>query len=189
MEDQDLIHILKGIPNAKRIYRDRAAQSIMESPELILNLIDKIYHTEDPLHVKAAWVFEIICLSDISVLNPFINRFLKDMHIIRNESALRPVSKICSIWTKYYLLDYRRKINLTKAEMDHIIACNFDWLIEEHKVATQVYAMDTLYTLGFEGNWIHQELQLILQKNTDAGSSGYKAHARKILKNLEKNDA
>lgn len=189
MEDRNLIQILKGIYNAKRIYRDRAAQSILERPELMSNLIDKIYDIEDTLHIRAAWVLEIICLRDISMLTPFISRFLKDMHLIQNESALRPVSKICSIWTRTYLLDTNHKVSVTRTEIDQIISCNFDWLIEVHKVATQVHAMDTLYALGYAGNWIHPELKLILQKNTDTGSSGYKAHARKILKNLEKNDA
>jgi hypothetical protein len=44
--------------------------------------------------------------------------------------------------------------------------------------------MDTLKLWGKHEKWINEELRLILQKNADSGTSGYKAHARKLLKNL-----
>ncbi len=51
-------------------------------------------------------------------------------------------------------------------------------------MATQVFAMDTLYLWGKQEKWVHPELKSVLEKNTDTGTSGYRAHARKLLKNL-----
>jgi len=187
MDDKHLISILKGIKNAKRIYRDKAAEGILDNLDLIPKLIDKIYDIEDPLHIKAAWVLELVCLRHIMLLNPYIHPFINGMSTLKHESALRPVSKVCSLWSTYYFSEGPTEISISKQDKEQIISCNFDWLIEDHKVATQVYAMDTLKLWGNKVNWVHQELKSVLQKNADAGSSGYKAHARKILKNLEKN--
>jgi hypothetical protein len=184
MEDTHLISILNGITNAKRIYRDKAAKDILKNPHLIPKLIDKIYDIEDLLHIKAAWVFELVCSEDITLLNPYIHEFINGMSHLKNESALRPVSKVCSLWNSYYFSDKRADIILSKEDIEQIIECNFDWLIQDHKVATQVFAMDTLRLWGNREEWIHQELKSVLQKNTVTGSSGYKAHARKLLKNL-----
>lgn len=184
MEDKHLISILNGITNAKRIYRDKAAKDILEQPYLIPKLIGKIYDIEDPLHIKAAWVFELVCLEDMTLLNPYIHDFISGMPFLKHESSLRPVSKICSLWSAYYFAENAEKIFLSKEDKEQIISCNFDWLIEEHKVATQVFAMDTLKLWGYEEDWIHQELRSVLEKNTDSGTKGYKAHARKLLKNL-----
>ncbi len=184
MEDKHLIIILNGIKNAKRIYRDKAAKEILQNPHLIPKLIAKIYDIEDPLHIKAAWVFELVCLEDVTLLNPYIHEFIWGMSQLKHESALRPVSKVCSLWSDFYFTKNAERTALSKEEMELIISCNFDWLIEEHKAATQVFAMKTLQLWGNEEDWIHQELKSVLQKNAEARTNGYKAHASKLLKNL-----
>ena len=189
MNNKELIDILNGVKNAKRVYRDRAAKAILENTDLIPNLIDKIYDIKDPIHIKAAWVFELVCVENIKLLNPYIHPFISGMSSLKHESALRPVSKVCSLWSSYYFSKNTSKKLITKIEIEQIISCNFDWLIEDHKVATQVFAMDTLHLWGNREKWVHQELKSLLEKNTDTGTSGYRAHARKLLKNLYKNDA
>ncbi len=143
----DLTSILENVINAKRIYRDTAAAQILRNPELLPELIDKVYDVDDPLHIKAAWVLELVYLQDHSILDPYLHEFISRMPLLKHESALRPVSKICSLWSKYYFSQTPSKIKLSQEEVEIIISCNFDWLIEEHKVATQVFAMDTLKSL------------------------------------------
>ena len=184
MNNQDLIGILQGVTNAKRIYRDEAAEAILQNIDLIPKLIDKVYDIEDPLHIKAAWVLELVCLENINLLNPYISEFIRGMSTLTHESALRPVSKVCCIWSSHYFTNKPSECVISKLEKEQIISCNFDWLIEDHKVATQVFAMDTLYLWGRQDKWVHSELKSVLEKNTDTGTSGYKAHARKLLKNL-----
>jgi hypothetical protein len=156
-------------------------------PALISGLVDKVFDTEDPLHIRAAWVLELVCLEDISLLDPYIRVFINGMQDLKSESALRPVSKICSLWCENYFKRDSTDIHLSADEIERIIGINFDWLIDDHKVATQVFAMDTLTILGHEVKWIHQELRSLLQKNAESGTSGYRAHARKLLKNLHQN--
>lgn len=188
MDNQDLIDILDGIKNAKRIYRDKAAEEIIQNLHLIPKLIDKVFEVNDPLHIKAAWVLELVCLENINLLSPYIKQFINGMSTLKHESALRPVSKVCCNWSSNYFSIKPAETMISEKEKEQIISCNFDWLIEDHKVATQVFAMDTLYLWGKQEKWIHPELKSVLEKNTDSGTSGYRAHARKLLKNLEKND-
>ncbi len=176
--------VLAIVVNAKRSYRDEAAKVVLNNLSLLPDLVIKTFEVDDPLHIKAAWVLELVCLQDCSLLNDHIKQFIKGMPNLSHESALRPVSKICSLWSAQYFSEEYSYTKLSPSEIDRIIACNFDWLIEEHKVACQVFAMDTLKLWSQEQSWIKDELRLVLQKNADSGSSGYKAHARKLLKNL-----
>jgi len=184
MGKMNLNDILTLVKNAKRSYRDAAAEAMLDMPELLPELIEKTFDTDDPLHVKAAWVLELVCIQDCTLLDQHINAFIRGMSRLKHESALRPVSKICSIWCAYYFSDMSDLDGLDQKEINQIISCNFDWLIEDHKVATQVFAMETLKLWGRREKWINEELRLILEKNADSGTSGYKAHARKLLKNL-----
>lgn len=184
MRKMDLDYILAIVKNAKRSYRDAATIAVLERPEILPELIDKTFDIDDPLHIKAAWILELVCLHDCTLLNDYIVTFIQRMSTLKHESALRPVSKTCFIWCKYYFSNNSDIDQLSKNEIDEIISCNFDWLIEEHKVATQVFAMDTLKLWGNHEKWINEELRSVLQKNADSGTSGYKAHARKLLKNL-----
>lgn len=184
MDKMDLNDILAIVKNAKRSYRDAAAEAVIDMPELLTELIEKTFDIEDPLHVKAAWVLELVCIYDCALLDHDINTFIMGMSRLKNESALRPVSKICSIWCTYYFSNMPDLDQLERKEINEIISCNFDWLIEDHKVATQVFAMDTLKLWGQQEKWINEELRSVLEKNTDSGTSGYRAHARKLLKNL-----
>ncbi|MCA0932099.1 hypothetical protein LCM02_06525 [Lutimonas saemankumensis] len=184
MGNQRLIGILEGIINAKRIYRDRAAMAISENPDLFPELIEKMYDVSDPLHVKAAWVLELVCMKDLRVLDDYISKFIQGLPRLSHESALRPASKTCFYWCSYYFSETYIGPELGTNDKETIISCNFDWLIQDHKVATQVFAMDTLNLWSMEETWIGHELRSILEMKTESGSSGYKAHARKLLKNL-----
>lgn len=184
MKNKDLQHILEGVTNAKRLYRDKAAAAILNSPELLSDLISKVFDIEDPLHIKAAWVLELVCIEDCSLLDAHIYNFINGMPKLNHESALRPVSKICWLWSEHYFSTLSTTNQLRDESIELIISCNFDWLLGDHKVATQVFSMNSLYLWGQKQKWIHQELKSILEVHTNSGTSGYRAHARKLLKNL-----
>ena len=184
MKKSLIIQELEAVKNAKRIYRDKAASYVLDHPEDLSELVSIVFDIESPLHIKAAWVLKLVCIENISLMRPHATGFLNNMSQIVHESALRPVSKVCYLISKSYFSDNKKYFELSKESVDQIIECNFDWLIEEHKVATQVFAMDTLQLWGNQYKWVQEELKLILQKKTNSGSKGYQAHARQLLKNL-----
>lgn len=189
MDKKDLISCLKGIKNAKRIYRDEAADFICQHPELFPLLLEQVFEVEDPLHIRAAWTMELLSINNIGLFEEHSVYFFDNMNKVVNESSLRPVSKTCMYLIQFKSLDSVKLDSIGPDQFEKIVESNFDWLIGEHKVATQVYAMDTLMMLGDKQPWIHEELKLILQRNTASGTKGYQAHARKILKNLSDDGA
>ena len=61
----------------------------------------------------------------------------------------------------------------------------FEWLIDDQlKVAPRAYSMISLFHLGKDINWIHEELQLVIEQNYAQESAAYKARARMVLKKL-----
>lgn len=184
MEDSKLIQQLKGIKNAKRVYRDHAAGFVLDNPEVFPELLQYVFSIDSPLHVKAAWILELVCLKNISLLYPHVPAFLHQLPSVNNESALRPVSKVCYLMNKAYFSSGKNTPDLSSLMIDLIIENNFDWLLQNHKVATQVFAMDTLKLWSNELPWVREALTSILHKNINSGSKGYRSHALKLLKNL-----
>ncbi len=184
MNKNDLLKELCSIKNAKRVYRDRASNFVIQNPEVFPFLLELIFKNKTKTSIKAAWVFELVCFENLNLMVSHINLFTNNLRKIADESALRPIAKVCYFITKAFYINNEIKLKLTDENKDQIIEANFDWLIEDHKVATQAFAMDTLYLFGKESDWIHRELKLILEKNAGSGSAGYQAHARKILKDL-----
>jgi hypothetical protein len=186
MKKNDLIKELSIIKNAKRIYRESTADFIIQHKELFPYLLEIVFDKNSKFSIKAAWVLEIVCLEDISFLFPHLEYFTRNLKKVSDESALRPLAKVCAFLINSYYSNKKEntRTKLTKTQKERIIENSFDWLIVEHKVATQVFAMDTLFLLGKEFVWIHEELKLILQKNTSVGSAGYQAHARIIFKKI-----
>lgn len=184
MNKSGLNTALEAIVNAKRIYRDSAAAYVLAHPETLPELLQLVFDVNSSLHIKAAWTLELVCIEDLSLILPYAAEFTDSMHKITHESSLRPVSKVCFFICKWHFSDENNDFQLTDHSIDQVIECNFDWLIEDHKVATQAFAMDTLEYCGKLHEWVKEELKLILQNKTNTGSKGYRAHARKILKNL-----
>lgn len=129
-----------------------------------------------------------MCTDNIENIIPYINQFTENMHKVHLDSAVRPVAKICELIAKAYASknDNKIKKNLTSIHKERIIETCFDYMINDEKIAPKAYAMNTLFILGKEYDWIHPELVLILERDFQIQSSGFKARARHILKNIKR---
>lgn len=186
MNKNDLITELNSIKTAERIYRDKSARFVTDHPETFPFLLELLFEGKDRIHIKAAWIFELVCFADISLIVPYLSFYAQNLHEIHHESALRPIAKVCSFICMTYFTDKENvfHLKLSKEDMQFMVESNFDWLIEDHKVATKAFAMETLFFLGLEIDWVHDELKLVLEKNIIHGSSGYQSRARKILNKI-----
>lgn len=186
MNKSDLIDEINSIKNAKRIYRDQVTKFVIKNPEVFPFLLELALENNSKTSIKSSWVLELVCFKNIDLLIPYLGYFSKNLHKINHESILRPIAKICSFIAEIYdSLDQKNiKKNLTVGNKIQIIEANFDWLINNHKIATQVYAMDVLYFLGKEFDWVHPELKLVLEQNISNGSAGYQVRAKRVLKKL-----
>jgi len=187
MNKSDLLFQIDAVKNAKRKYRDKATEFVLEHPETFPFLINLVFDNKNRSSIKATWVLELVCHENLNLITPFMDFFISNLKKITGESAIRPIAKICNfLLNGNYYQPKNNKISIlfTKEQENKLIESNFDWLIENHKVATQVYAMDNLLLLSKESKWISEELKLALQKDYLLKSAGYQARARKILKKL-----
>jgi hypothetical protein len=170
-------------PNARREYRMKAAQWVLSHPETFPDLLEYTFGPELEMSIRASWVLEFVCLERLDWLYPFLDRFFGSLASVTHESVLRPLSHLCerlclAYYTKY---DSALRQAFNQTHKDSLVECCFDWMREDHTVATQVRAMTCLYYLGTEIEWIHPELKQVIEERIHQGSAGSKNRGSKIL--------
>ncbi|WP_435412569.1 adenylosuccinate lyase [Psychroserpens mesophilus] len=168
----------------KRLYY---ANLVISQPELISELLAVLFNVNDKISCRAAWVFEFMCGEKLEAIIPYLDEFTENMHKVHLDSAVRPVAKICEYLITAYYSKSENAIQtaLNARHKEKIVEACFDWMINDEKIAPKAYAMNTLFLLGNEIDWIHPELKLILERDYQIQSSGFKARARHILKKIK----
>lgn len=174
--------------NHSREKRLHYANLILANPDLFPKLLDILFRVDDKISVRAAWVFEYMCNQNIEVIIPYLDTFTANMRQVHLDPAVRPVAKICELLAVAYTSKENNKIKhaLTDKHKERIIETCFDYMINDEKIAPKAYSMNTLFLLGKDYDWVHPELALILERDFQMQSSGFKARARHILKKLKK---
>ena len=168
----------------KRLYY---AKLVIKNPDLIPKLLDILFMVDDKISPRAGWVFEFMCAEHLKEAIPYLDRFTENMHKVHMDSAVRPVAKVCEYLIKAY---YSKQDNAIKTALqphhkERIIEACFDYMINDEKIAPKAYAMNTLYLLGQDYDWIHPELVLILERDFQMQSSGFKARAKHIIRKIK----
>ena len=179
---EELSHV-----DASRITRLKYAELVLKDLSLFPKLIGILFKVDDQISYRAAWVIEFVCIEYLYAIEPYLDLFFNKLKLIHLDSAIRPISKVCSLIAKAYCSKTHNQIkqSLTPSHIKLMVETCFDWLIGHQKVAAKVHAMETLFLLGKESNWIHQELILILEKDFNTHSPAFKARAKRILKNIK----
>ena len=163
------------------------AHLVIENSQLITPLLEILFTVDDKISCRAAWVFEFMCGEKLEEIIPYLNLFTKNISKVHLDSAVRPVAKVCEYLIKSYYSkqNHALKGHLTESHKEKIIEACFDWMINDEKIAPKAYAMNSLFLLGNEYDWIHPELAMILERDFQMQSSGYKARARHVLKKIK----
>jgi hypothetical protein len=143
---------------------------------------------DDKISCRAAWVFEFMCGEKLDAIIPYLDTFTLNMHNVHLDSAVRPVAKVCEYLVKAYYSKQPNKIQtaLKPIHKERIVEVCFDYMINDEKIAPKAYAMNTLFLLGKNIDWIYPELVMILERDFQMQSSGFKARAKHILKKIKK---
>lgn len=173
--------------NATRENRLKNAKIVLNDMSLLPKLISILFMTEDKVSCKAAWVFEYVCAENIYVIIPYLEEFTSNIKEVHLDSAVRPIAKICEFIAKAYDSKGHNpfKTMLSARHKERIIECCFDWMINDEKVAVKAYSMNTLFLLGKDSRWVHQELVQILERDYQQQSAGFQARARHVLKKIK----
>lgn len=188
MTSNQLYNYLSHV-NSSRESRTTSANMVLNNMILLPKLIDILLMVDDEVSCKAAWVLEFVCDENLDAIIPYLDEFTENISKVHLDSAVRPIAKICEFIAKDYYLEEDNSIKkaLTPIYQERIIEACFDWMITDQKVAVKAYAMNTLFLLGQDYDWVHPELALILERDFYSESAGFKARARHLLRKLKKN--
>ena len=184
-----LISTLNSVENPKRINRNKAANIVLERTELIEDLVNLTFKTEDKISIKAAWILEWICTHHgIDHLLPYIETFVNNIKKLHFDGVLRTCAKMCEHLAIAFddKLPSKTKKTLTNNHIDTIIETGFDWLITDQKIAVKAYTMTTLFLFGKHRDWVHSELEHIIRTKVIHESKGCEARGKKILALIHK---
>ncbi|WP_452232024.1 adenylosuccinate lyase [Lacinutrix sp. MEBiC02595] len=175
--------------NHSREKRLHYANLVIDNPDLIEKLLEILFMVDDKISPRAAWVFEFMCKENLEEAIPYLDYFTQNMQKVHQDSAVRPVAKVCEylINAYYSKTENRIKTELLPKHREKIIEVCFDYMINDEKIAPKAYSMHCLYLLGKDQDWIHPELVLILERDFQMQSSGFKARAKQILVKIKKN--
>ena len=182
-----VIELQSKLENLKAYREDRLliAEYILKNKKYFDELISISFSPSDKNNHKACWILEFVSYKELIWLQPYLDFFCKNLKYLTDESAMRPIAKIVQLLVISHYKKTTNSIILTEENLQDIIETSFDWLINDIKVATKAYSIRTLYILGKEYDWIHPELQIILNKDYPNHSAAYKAVAREVLKKIK----
>ncbi|MBD0824361.1 adenylosuccinate lyase [Aestuariibaculum marinum] len=173
---------------AARNDRLQFSELVLNDMSLFPNLISISFMADDTASSKAAWVLEFVCHEYIYAIIPYLDFFTNNLNKIHLESSIRPIAKICIFIAERYTSKQPNPIkkSLESKHKEKIIETCFDWMINDHKVAAKVHAMETLFLLGKETPWVHPQLLDILQQDFHHQSAAFKSRAKHILNKMKK---
>lgn len=173
-------HFFKRIDasNASTNCRNGLLDFVLHNPEYLNELTSLALDIQYKNHYKGVWILEMIAEKQIQLLSPHINAICTAFPKIKNDSAIRGMSRVA------FFLGTTTQLTLTEKQEEKIIEICLDWLIRDERVAPKVYAMKTLDFLSKKHTWIKEELHTIIEKDYAQQSAGYKAAARDVLKKI-----
>ena len=164
---------------AHRLNREFIRDYVIQNPDKLKLLMEIGLNENDKIHIKACWSLELILELKLELILPFLDDFISKIPFYKNDSAIRPASKICMFLSK------SKTIKLAEVQEIKIIETCLDWLIQDEKVATKAYSMRALHQFGKKYPWINDELKTILSQDYPNHSAAYKAAAKDILRKLK----
>ena len=169
---------------AHRKSRVYLSNYIIRHENLLDEFITIAFDIQNENHVKAFWSLELVCEKKLKLFVPYLDSFCEVLSKLKDDSAIRPASKICMFLAKS---NHRKNgISLTQEQEHNLIEALIDRLIQNEKVAAKVYAMKALFVLGKKYNWVHEELKNIIEQDYSNHSAAYQATTRNLLKKLNK---
>jgi hypothetical protein len=186
MNKKQLFNALDYV-NHSREKRMEMARLVSDNPHLVQPLLEIAFENTHPISSKACWVLEFTAKENLPYIFPHLDQFTSSLGILKLDSSVRPMAKICEYLTKSYFQKKDLKIQkvLEEKHLDKIAEASFDWLIGDHKVAAQAYSMTSLLLLGRKFGWIHPELKIVLEQNYSKSSVAYQARARMTLAKIK----
>lgn len=186
MNPKDLVHLLTHKRLSKQDIDDLV--TVIQSKEaLVLPLLQQVF-IEDKRRksFNASWVLDHLLRKKLDLIFPHLEIFTSEVSHLQWESCIRPMAHSTAMLVDYH---YKTKSSsnpylFNLKQLETITTYCFDWIINERKVATQVFAMSTLAQLTQDFDWIADALLPILELRMSQASPGFKNRATKVIESL-----
>ena len=174
--------------NHSREKRKYYATIVLNDATLLPTLLKVVFTVDDKISARAAWLFEFVARENLDAILPHLDIYTEKMQTIHLDPAVRPIAKVAEylIGAYYDKIANKTQEKLTKKHREKIAEVCFDWMISDQKVAVKAYSMSSLFLLGNEFDWIHEELLLILERDYVSQSAAFKARASHLIKRIKK---
>jgi hypothetical protein len=161
------------------------ANFILQNLNLLPDLIAYSFDVNDKCHHRAAAVLDIVFELQFGLIYRFKDLILNDLHILKNDSAIRSISRFVMPLVQENSKKIKTNSNfLSEIQLEKVVEVCFDWLIADYRVAVKQHAIYMLFEIGKTQDWIYPELRIILEKDAVGNSPAYISIARKILKQI-----
>jgi hypothetical protein len=170
-----------------RVVRERIGHEALKNG-LVKELIQFAHHESKVSH-QACWCLEFSYFKDTSCIYPFIDDFCVLFTTPINSSGMRSLTKMGAHMIKSYYSKRTHPIQqvLTVEHRECILNGCFDQVIHLDKTANLVFSINSLYELGKEFDWIHEQLAQLLEKKLHAPhTKGFYSIATKTLEKLKR---
>lgn len=166
--------------NAGLKCRNDNLKRVLDTPDLLYDLVEIAMDLSDKNQHKAIWIIEMLAEQNAILLQPYTQKLLETIPHFKHESAIRGSSRIVLFMSKF------EPSFLTEAQQQMCIEIALDWLINDQiKVAPKANAMYTLAYYMKREVWLKDELREIIGKDFAQQSAAYKAAAKLVLKKLK----
>ncbi|WP_123895929.1 hypothetical protein [Aureibaculum marinum] len=188
MNKYSLIKELNTIPNTNRESLKKLSKVILTDQSLFESLVEIAFDYDNDISLKAIATLELVVEQRLDLIAYNLSYFTKNISRIKDENAIKSISKICNLIAQEYTskFDSPIKLIMTHEQLSEIIETSFDWLLKDYKSSIKTNAMDALYYIGKKISWIHYEMKLIIEKNISNESANYASKAKKVLELIEK---
>ena len=162
----------------KRIASKEARNDLMLyvlEEDLLTEFIELLSSEDERLRAKCCWVLQQITDDNPEALLPFSDTFV---HLLPNYTSDAEKRFIM----RYYNF---QPLPTKEIELTQLMNYAFDWLMDpKEAIAQRAFAMTTLLKISEAIPEIRHELKVVIEAQTEFGSSGFKNRAKHTLKIL-----
>ena len=140
-------------------------------------LMGYLFTDDKRLAEKTSWILQHITDQYPEILLPYCNVIVNGLPNYKTDGEKR------------FIMRYFNSQPLPEREKELTLLMNyaFDWLMDpKEAIAQRAFAMTTLFFISERIPEIKNELKIVIEAQTEFGSSGFKNRAKHILKKLEK---
>jgi len=179
----EALKVRLGTAKHAKAEADALVGELMDFPGGVAILLEVVRTEDRGERFLASWTLDNLLRKKLNLILPHIEEFTLLLPQLKNESCIRSLAHSCELLCTAHFKrgEVRYREGIDRAQWERIMTVCLDWLIAPMAMAPKVFAMTSLFYLGFEFPWVHPELRAILEENYATGGSGYRNRAKKTL--------